>query len=199
VRALVPVVAECGIPPGPFLDLIRANRQDQVVTRYKDFEDLTAYCRLSANPVGRIVLYIFGVASARRARLSDSICTALQIVEHLQDVAEDLRNGRVYLPLADMEEFGCDEADLAAQVTPARLRALISYEARRASSLLDEGAPLIATLRGPARLAVAGYVAGGRAALDAIGTCGGDVLRVTPRPAKRALAGHLVRAYAERR
>lgn len=199
VRALAPVVAECGVPPEPLLDLIEANRQDQVVTRYKDFGELAAYCRLSANPVGRIVLHIFGVASARRVRLSDSICTALQLVEHWQDVAEDLGKGRIYLPLADMEEFGCDEADLAAPVTPPRLRALIAYEARRASSLLDEGAPLIGTLRGSARLAVSGYVAGGRAALDAIGASRGDVLGSTPRPDKRRLAAHLVSAYTEGR
>jgi squalene synthase HpnC len=195
LRALAVTVAECGVPEEPLLDLIQANRQDQVVTRYQSFGDLLGYCRLSANPVGRIVLHIFGVASPQRARLSDSICTALQLAEHWQDVAEDLRKGRIYLPLEDLEQFGCTEADLAAPVTAPRVRALIGYEARRAAALLDEGAPLVGTLRGAARLAVAGYVAGGRAALDAIEACGNDVLRVTPRPDKRTLAGHLARSY----
>ena len=172
LRELAVTVAECGVPAQPLLDLIQANRQDQIVTRYETFEDLVGYCRLSANPVGLVVLHIFGAASAGRERLSDSICTALQLVEHWQDVAEDLRKGRIYLPRQDMERFGVTEEDLAAPVTGTRVRALIAYEAARASALLDEGAPLIGTLRGAARLAVAGYVAGGRAALSAIAAPG---------------------------
>ena len=173
-------MAACGIPAQPLLDLIQANRQDQIVTRYETFEDLVGYCRLSANPVGLVVLHIFDAASAGRERLSDSICTALQLVEHWQDVAEDLRKDRIYLPRQDVERFGVTEQDLAGSVTGTRVRALIAYEAARASALLDEGAPLIGMLRGAARLAVAGYVAGGRAALSAIAASGNDVLRVTP-------------------
>jgi squalene synthase HpnC len=195
LRELAVTVAECGIPAQPLLDLIQANRQDQVVTRYDSFEDLAGYCRLSANPVGLAVLYIFGVASPARVLLSDSICTALQLVEHWQDVAEDLRNGRIYLPRDDMERFGVTEQDLGEPVTGPRVRALIAYEAARASALLDEGAPLVGTLRGAARLAVAGYVAGGRAALSAVAASGNDVLAVTPRPDKRVMAGHLIRTY----
>lgn len=195
LRELAVTVAECGIPAQPLLDLIQANRQDQLVTRYETFEDLVAYCRLSANPVGRAVLYIFGAVSVERERLSDNICTALQLVEHWQDVAEDLGNGRIYLPRQDMQRFGCTEQDLAEPVTGPGVRALIAYETARASALLDEGAPLIGTLRGAARLAVAGYVAGGRAALSAIAGCGNDVLSVTPRPDKREVARNVIRAY----
>jgi squalene synthase HpnC len=195
MRTLATTVAECGIPEQPFLDLIEANRQDQVVARYQTFDDLVGYCELSANPVGRVVLNIFGVATAERAILSDNICTALQLVEHLQDVAEDLRDGRIYLPQEDMERFGCTEDDLAATVTGTKVRALIAFEAQRAKNLLDEGAPLVGTLRGAARLAVAGYLAGGRAALAAIKASGNDVLRITPRPDKRRLIGEVVRAY----
>ena len=100
--------------PQPLLDLIQANRQDQQVTRYRTFADLQQYCELSANPVGQIVLYIFGAATPERIALSDRICTALQLAEHWQDVAEDLANGRIYLPAEDLERFGCTEADLAA-------------------------------------------------------------------------------------
>ena len=96
-------MTDCGIPMQPFLDLIQANRQDQVVGRYQTFEDLLGYCRLSANPVGRIVLHVFGCFSERRAELSDSVCTALQLAEHWQDVAEDFRAGRIYLPAQDMK------------------------------------------------------------------------------------------------
>ncbi len=195
LRELAVTVTECGVPAQPLLDLIQANRQDQIVTRYETFEELAGYCRLSANPVGLVVLYIFSAASTARARLSDSICTALQLVEHWQDVAEDLRQDRIYLPRQDMKRFGVTEQDLAASVTGPRVRALIDYEARRASALLDEGAPLVGTLRGAARLAVAGYVAGGRAALSALASCGNDVLATTPRPDKRETAAKALRAY----
>jgi len=195
LRELAVTVAECHVPAQPLLDLIQANRQDQIVTRYETFEDLAGYCRLSANPVGLVVLHIFGCASPARERLSDSICTALQLVEHWQDVAEDLGNGRIYLPRQDMEQFGVTEEDLAAQTAGPRVRALIGFESARAAALLDEGAPLTGTLRGAARLAVAGYLAGGRATLAAIAAAGNDVLRATPRPGRRQTAGEAVRAY----
>jgi squalene synthase HpnC len=199
VRGLGPAVAECAIPMRPFLDLIEANRQDQVVSRYPAFDDLLGYCRLSANPVGRIVLYVFGCFTQPRAELSDSICTALQLAEHWQDVAEDLRAGRIYLPGEDLDAYGCTEQDLAQASAPPKVRELMAFETRRARELLDAGAPLIGTLRGAARLAVAGYVAGGRAALAAITAAGHDVLRETPRPGKRRVAGELILAYARGR
>jgi squalene synthase HpnC len=195
VRALGPAVTDCGIPLQPFADLIQANRQDQLVSRYQTFDDLQGYCRLSANPVGRIVLHVFGSFSPRRAELSDAICTALQLAEHWQDVAEDLRAGRVYLPAQDLAEFGCTEDDLSQVSAPPQVRELIAFETRRATAMLDAGAPLIGTLGGAARLAVAGYVAGGRAALAAIAAADHDVLRGAPRPGKRRVAGELARAY----
>jgi squalene synthase HpnC len=196
VRALAPAVVACAIPAQPFHDLIAANRQDQVVSRYPTYRDLLDYCRLSANPVGRIVLHIFGAATPEREALSDQVCTALQLAEHWQDVAEDLRAGRIYLPLEDMDRFGCTERDLAAPGAAPRVRALIAFEERRARELLDAGAPIVGMLRGAARAAVAGYVAGGRAALAAIAASGHDVLRATPRPGKARVAMELVRAYA---
>ena len=199
VSTLGPAVAECGIPMQPFLDLIQANRQDQVVARYPTFEDLVGYCRLSANPVGRIVLYVFGSFSEARAELSDSVCTALQLAEHWQDVAEDLRAGRIYLPVEDLERYGCTEQDLAQASASAPVRALLTFEVARARGMLDAGAPLIGMLRGAARAAVAGYVAGGRAALAAIAAADYDVLRVTPLPSKRRTAGELALAYARGR
>jgi squalene synthase HpnC len=196
IRALAPVVAACQIPPQPFRDLIAANRQDQSVTRYQAFGDLLGYCELSANPVGHLVLYAFGVMSPGRRDLSDKVCTALQLAEHWQDVAEDFRAGRIYLPAEDMERFGCHEHDLAAPTAAPRLRALMDFEVTRARELLDEGAPIVGTLRGAARAAVAGYVAGGRAALAAIRASGHDVLAATPRPRKGQLVRELLRTYA---
>jgi squalene synthase HpnC len=195
VRALAPAVAECAIPEQPFLDLIQANRQDQVVTRYQARGDLMAYCRLSANPVGRIVLHVFGAAAPRREELSDLVCTALQLAEHWQDVAEDLRKNRIYLPAEDMNAYGVTEADLAAASASAPVRALIEAEVRWAGELLDQGAPIVGTLRGAARAAVAGYVAGGRAALAAITAGRHDVLAATPKPAKRRVAAELAKTY----
>ncbi|MGO9190565.1 MAG: squalene synthase HpnC [Streptosporangiaceae bacterium] len=199
MRAMAETVRECGVPAKPLRDLIQANRQDQQVTRYRTFADLRQYCELSANPVGQIVLYIFGVATPGRIALSDSICTALQLAEHWQDVAEDLGNGRIYLPGEDLERYGCTEADLAAPTAGPAVRELMIFETDRASRLLDEGAPLVGTLRGAARLAVAGYLAGGRAALAAIRAQQHDVLLGTPRPGKRRLAGELVKAYVRGR
>jgi squalene synthase HpnC len=196
VRALAPAVVACAIPAQPFYDLIAANRQDQMVSRYATFGDLEDYCRLSANPVGRIVLHVFGAATSGREALSDRVCTALQLAEHWQDVAEDLRAGRIYLPQEDLDRFGCTEDDLAAPRATPRVRALMAFEERRARRLLDTGAPIVGTLRGAARLAVAGYVAGGRAALAAIAASGHDVLRATPRPGTARVAAEMVRAYA---
>jgi squalene synthase HpnC len=176
LRALAPTVHELAIPVEPFRRLIEANRQDQVVARYDTFDDLMAYCELSANPVGHIVLHVFGAATAHRIRLSDRICSALQIVEHCQDVGEDHARGRVYLPAADLRRFGCAEADLEEPVTPTRLRGVIALAAGRARRLLDEGAPLVAELTGFARIAVAGYVAGGRATVAALERGRYDVL-----------------------
>ncbi len=195
MRAMAETVRECGVPAQPLLDLIQANRQDQQVTRYPAYADLERYCELSANPVGRIVLYIFGVATGERIALSDNICTALQLAEHWQDVAEDLGQGRIYLPGEDLERFGCSEADLAAPAANEAVRQLMVFETDRASRLLDQGAPLVGALRGSARLAVAGYLAGGRAALAAIRRQHYDVLRGTPRGRKPRLAAELAKAY----
>ncbi len=199
VAGLARTVLECEIPMQPFVDLIRANQQDQVVSRYQTFEDLVGYCRLSANPVGRIVLHVFGSYTDERAEQSDYVCTGLQLAEHWQDVAEDLRAGRIYLPLEDMSVHGCGEHDLAAPHAGPMVRELMAFEVGRARSLIDTGAPLIGTLRGAARAAVAGYVAGGRAALAAIEAAGYDVMAVTPRPGKARTVVELARAFARGR
>jgi squalene synthase HpnC len=197
VLGLAEVVTGCAIPAQCFRDLIDANRQDQVVTRYETFDQLLGYCALSANPVGRIVLHVFGCSTPDRAELSDAICSGLQIVEHLQDVAEDFQAGRVYLPAADLRRYGCTEHDLVGLAAAPQLCRLIEFEADRAAALISSGSPLVGQLRGWARVAVAGYIAGGRAALAAIALAGNDVLAATPKPAKsrtvRELASTLVR------
>ena len=187
LRALAPTVAECRLPMDPLLRLIEANRIDQQVTRYATFEQLVDYCTRSANPVGELVLHVFAQAEPATVALSDRICTALQLVEHLQDVAEDHRRGRVYLPAEDLARFGVTEADLAAGTASRQLRELIGFEAERARAWLDAGAPLVSALHGWARLAVSGYLAGGRATLDALAAAGHDPLPVTVRPGRRRI------------
>jgi squalene synthase HpnC len=199
VQGLAAVVTECGVPIQPFRDLIAANRQDQVVTRYETFDDLLGYCTLSANPVGQIVLQVFGCSTPERVQLSDAVCSGLQVVEHLQDVGEDYRAGRIYLPAEDLRAHGCVEEDLGVPTAPTRLRRLIAAEADRAGALISAGAPLVGQLRGAARIAVAGYVAGGRAALAAIAAADYDVLAATPRPDKRRTVLELARALARGR
>jgi squalene synthase HpnC len=187
LRRLQPTVRRRGMTPEPFLGLIAANRQDQLVTRYETYDDLLAYCELSANPVGRLVLDVTGTSTPERIRLSDSICTALQIVEHLQDVAEDFGRDRIYLPAADMKRFHVQEADLAGKITGASVRALVAYEAQRARDLLNEGAPLVGSVHGRLKLLLAGFVAGGRAAIAAIAAAEYDVLPGPPKPGKGRL------------
>ncbi|MCC3774767.1 squalene synthase HpnC [Streptomyces sp. UNOB3_S3] len=184
---LRPTVRRCGLTPEPFLGLIEANRQDQHVRRYGSYADLLAYCELSANPVGRLVLGITGTTSPERVRRSDAVCTALQIVEHLQDVAEDLRRDRVYLPAEDMARFRVTEADLALPTAGASVRALVAYEAERARRLLNEGTPLVGSVHGRLKLLLAGFVGGGRAALAAVTAAGHDVLPGPPKPTKLSL------------
>src|SRR5487761_1132375 len=111
-QRLTPVIRDLNLSLQPFRSLIEANRVDQVVTRYSTFDDLVAYCMLSAAPVGHLVLAVFGVSTAQRIEWSDQVCIALQLVEHLQDVGEDAYRGRIYLPVDEMDEFHCPEEDL---------------------------------------------------------------------------------------
>src|SRR5436190_18449868 len=155
LRRLSPSVRAFGLPKGPFMRLIAANRQDQEVRRYGTFDDLAAYCDLSANPVGELVLHVFRRATPERVRLSDDVCTALQLAEHWQDVGEDFRRGRIYLPREERERFGAEEDDLGrAHATPA-FRELMAFQVERARRLLAAGVPLAASLRGRERLAIA--------------------------------------------
>ena len=112
--SLQPVLRAHSLPREPFARLIEANRVDQRVSRYQTWEELRGYCRLSADPVGELVLGVFDAADAARVELSDSICTGLQLTEHLQDVAEDHASGRIYIPLEDLTRFGAGEQDVAA-------------------------------------------------------------------------------------
>jgi squalene synthase HpnC len=189
---LEPTIRACNLRRQPFLDLIAANRQDQTVTSYPTWVDLLGYCELSANPVGRLVLAVFGADTAERVAWSDHVCSGLQVVEHLQDVGEDARRGRVYLPADDLAAAGCGPEDLLQPVAGPELRAAVEAIAGRARGLLGSGPALARSLRGRPRWAVAGFCAGGLAALDAIALAGNDVLSRQVRPSK----GRIVRLTA---
>jgi squalene synthase HpnC len=200
LRRLQPTLRACALPRAPFARLIEANRVDQRVTRYETWEQLRGYCELSANPVGELVLGVFGQASPTRVARSNAICTALQLAEHCQDVAEDRDRGRVYLPAEDLARFGCQPSDLQADHASAPLRAALAFEVRRARALLAEGAPLIDEVRGlRERLAVAAFVAGGRAALGAIERRDYDVLTGAPSAGAVRRLWSLAVTLAERR
>jgi len=197
VQGVRPLVAD-GVELAPFLDLIEANRVDQRVARYDRFDDLLEYCRLSAAPVGRIVLAVAGVRDTGLTSRSDAVCTALQVLEHCQDVGEDARAGRVYLPAEELAAADVTDADLTADTTSGALRRVVARQVRRADELLAEGPALVRALHGWARVAVAGYVAGGRATSHALRRAGYDVLAGTVRPSSARTAGYAARLWAGR-
>lgn len=173
------------IPPEPFLDLIDAFQQDQRVSRYETFDDVIDYCRRSANPVGRLVLYLSGYRDAERQRLSDATCTALQLVNFWQDVRRDLlERDRVYLPAEDMRRFGVAEPDLRAGIAVGRcgepFARLIRFQVDRTARLFDEGDALLPLLDPAVRGQVALYGKGGRLVMDAIRGQGYDTLASRP-------------------
>jgi squalene synthase HpnC len=195
MRALGAAISDTPLPAQPFRDLIQANRQDQEITRYETFDQLLGYCRLSAAPVGELVLHVFDAASPERLAQSERICAGLQVVEHIQDVAEDYSRGRIYMPAEDMRQFGCSERELAAPEASQARRALLAFEAQRAEAQLEEGAPLARTLAIRPRIAVACFVAGGRAALHALARASYDVCPYPTRTrTRRAFATALARA-----
>ncbi len=187
VRGLARLTEGGRVPTQPFTDLVAANLLDQHKARYATFGELVDYCKLSANPVGQVVLYLAGQATDQNIADSDAVCTGLQIIEHIQDVAEDYRRtDRIYMPLEDLASFGVAEDELTAPHADEDLKALLRWEAGRAAVLLSRGVPLVRRLRGWARPAVTGYVAGGRAALAALRRADFDVLARTPTPTKAA-------------
>ena len=175
-RRLAPTVDRFHLSRTPFDRLLAANRLDQRRRRYATWEELMGYCALSANPVGHLVLAVFKAATPDRLAASDSVCTGLQVLEHCQDVGEDARAGRVYLPAEDLERFGCSFEDLTAPAAGPNLRRVVERQAARTRTLLNEGRWLAGSLRGYARLAISGYVAGGLSGLDALRSARYDVL-----------------------
>jgi len=187
LRRLAPTVRRHALSIEPFERLIEANRRDQFLRAVSTWEELVDTCTRSAHPVGELVLGILGQSNEESIRLSNDVCTGLQVVEHCQDVVEDLQRGRIYLPAKDMERFGCGRADLeAAALTPA-LRDTLRLQVERARESLGAADALVLRLRGIAIPLVAAYAAGGLATCDALERHGFDVVRRQIEPARRDL------------
>jgi squalene synthase HpnC len=178
--ALAETVRACDIPRQPFADLLTAFRQDQRVNRYETFEEVVGYCRYSANPVGRLVLYACGYHDDERQQLSDYTCTALQLANFWQDVAVDYGKGRIYLPLEDLRRFGVTEKDITERRATPQFLELMRFEVQRAREWFHKGLPLAEKVDSGLAIDIELFSRGGLAILQAIEDQGYDVLRRRP-------------------
>jgi squalene synthase HpnC len=166
--ALAATLRQFNIPQHEFRDLLTAFRQDQTITRYPTFDDLLAYCRNSANPVGHLVLYLCGYNDAERRQLSDFTCTGLQLANFWQDVSRDYEKGRIYLPIEDLHRFGVTEQDLASKNNSRRFRQLMAFEVERARDWFERGLPLRSKVGRELAIDIALFTRGGQEILNAI-------------------------------
>ncbi|MDR3772934.1 MAG: squalene synthase HpnC [Terracidiphilus sp.] len=192
--ALAETIRACAIPKEPFADLLIAFRQDQTVTRNATMEDVLGYCRYSANPVGRLVLYACGEADEEKFLLSDATCSALQLANFWQDVREDWARGRVYLPQKDMAFFHVSDTNIAEGIATPEFRALMHCEVNYARELFEQGLPLIGMVNRDLALDLDLFNRGGLEILHAIEQCDYDVLSARPVISKTAKAGLALRA-----
>ena len=177
---LASIVAKWKLPLPLFRDLLDAFAQDVVKKRYVDFSELMDYCRRSANPVGRLVLHVFGCASEDRLRRSDTICSALQLINFWQDVALDWAKGRVYLPREDIVRFGVGEEMIAERRCTPAWTALMDFQVERSRQLLLAGAPLALELPGRLGWEIRLTVQGGLRILERIQRARGDIFHHRP-------------------
>jgi squalene synthase HpnC len=192
--ALAETIKECFIPKEPFADLLTAFRQDQTVTRYNTMEDVLAYCRYSANPVGRLVLYACTEASEENFRLSDATCTALQLANFWQDVRQDYNRGRIYIPQKDLAFYHVGEEYIANGIVTPEFRRLMHCEVDYARTLFEEGLPLIGNVNRDLALDLDLFSRGGLEILRAIERRGYDVLTARPSISKGTKLALLLRA-----
>jgi squalene synthase HpnC len=194
--ALAETIRACDIPKEPFADLLTAFRQDQVVTRYATMDEVLQYCRYSANPVGRLVLYTCGYTDEERFRLSDATCSALQLANFWQDVRVDFAKDRVYIPQDDMHRFGVTDATIEKGIATPEFRALLKHEVEYARSLFHNGLPLINTVNRDLALDLDLFSRGGLEILNAIGHQDYDVLSARPAISKRSKLQLALRAVS---
>ncbi|MEO7726122.1 MAG: squalene synthase HpnC [Burkholderiales bacterium] len=179
-RELAALIAERQLPVGLFHDLLSAFAQDVTKKRYADLPDVLDYCRRSANPVGRLLLVLYGAATPQNNAWSDNICSALQIINFLQDIAIDFANGRIYIPQDELARFRIAETQIAKQEVNDAWRAFMAFEVARTRRMLLDGAPLGRVLTGRVGLEMRMIIAGGERILSKIETAGYDVFRRRP-------------------
>ena len=196
--ALEGTVRRFELPIEPFRRLIQANRQDQTVQRYDTYAGVLDYCEHSANPVGRLVLMLFGYRDEKRFALSDATCTALQLANFWQDVARDYAIGRVYLPLEDLRQFGCSESELASGTFDADWRALMEFEVERTRDLFRQGEQLVPLVERRLQLDLRLFTLGGVEVLNRIRAQGYNVLTRRPTVGSWRQLGLLARALVTR-
>jgi len=189
---LAGVVAQYQLPLAPFYDLVSALDQEIDTTRFADQPALLDYCRRSAHPVGQLMLHLFNAATPANLADSDTICTALHLINFWQDIAIDLKSGRIYLPQSDLERFNVTEARMANGTADDAWRALMAYEVAYARTMLVRGAPLALRIPGRAGLVLCGIVHGGLRILERIEQAGWFVVTT------RALAMWLSRRVGVR-
>ena len=182
--ALAETVKQFSIPRHEFSDLLIAFRQDQTITRFETFDDILAYCRYSANPVGHLVLYLCGYSDAERQQLSDYTCTALQLANFWQDVFVDYGKGRIYLPLEDLRRFGVTGEDIAQRRATPQFTAMMKFEVERARDWFARGLPLVKKVNRELAIDLELFSRGGQEILNAIERQGYDVLRARPEISK---------------
>jgi squalene synthase HpnC len=178
--ALAEIIRAHGLPIDAFRDLLSAFSQDVRKKRYADYPELLDYCRRSANPVGRLLLVLYGAATPQNLAYSDAICSSLQLINFLQDVAIDYRNGRIYLPQDEMARFEITEQRIAAGDAGGKWEPFMAFQAERTRALLYSGAPLGRILKGRIGLELRMIVQGGDRILTKLARIGGDVFRRRP-------------------
>ncbi len=166
-HALADTIMQNNLPIVLFHDLLSAFRQDVRKNHYADFDEVMDYCRRSANPVGRLLLHLTGQASEHNLAMSDALCSALQLINFLQDIEQDYReNGRIYIPQDEMQRFAVSEKDIAQRRNSSRLRLLIQHQIQRASKLLCAGSPLGKVVNGRFGLELRAVTLGAARVLD---------------------------------
>ena len=166
--ALAETVRKFDIPRHEFSDLLIAFRQDQTITRFEKFDDILAYCRYSANPVGHLVLYLCGYRDAERQQLSDYTCTALQLANFWQDVSVDYEKGRIYLPIEDLRKYSVTEEDLAHNRNTPAFCGMMKFQVERAREWFDRGLPLVKKVDKELAVDIELFSRGGQEILNAI-------------------------------
>jgi len=179
-RALGEAVRNYDLPFKPFYDLLDAFSQDVTKSRYANFAEVMDYCRRSADPVGRLMLHLYGAASEDNLPQSDAICSALQLINFWQDIAVDFGKNRIYLPQDEMTRYGVTERQIGSEDTGGRWRELMAFQTQRARAMLESGAPLTQRLRGRIGLELRMIVQGGLRVLEKLDAVRGDVFHRRP-------------------